>query len=176
VEGADVRRADLTELPWPDDSFDRALMGDVIEHIDPDQGPPALAELRRVLRPGGMLLVHTAPNRLFIKFAWPPGRILLRAFGKGEAVEGLDRWIEEVCKRFHVNEQSVFSLRRDMRRAGFAEVRAWIDPDVLRGGEHHLTEDVAEGSRVLRAGARIAGARPFRTFLGNDVYATGVKP
>jgi ubiquinone/menaquinone biosynthesis C-methylase UbiE len=174
VEGADVRRADLTDLPWPDDSFDRALLGDVIEHIDRDQAPLVLAELRRVLRPGGSLLVHTSPNRLFVKVAWPVLRPILRLAGKRESVEGLDYWLKEVCERFHVNEQTIFGLRRSMKEAGFAEVRAWIDPDVLRGGEHHLTEQVA-GSPLLRTSARVAATRPVRTVLGNDLYAVGFK-
>jgi ubiquinone/menaquinone biosynthesis C-methylase UbiE len=170
VEGADVRRADLTDLPWPDCSFDRVLLGDVIEHVDPDQTPAVLAELRRVLRPGGTLLVHTSPNRLFVKFAWPVMRPILRLAGQTDSVEGLDRWLREVCERFHVNEQTIFGLRRSLRQAGFAEVRVWIDPDLLRGGEHHLTEQVA-GSPLLRACARLAAARPVRTVLGNDLYA-----
>src|SRR5439155_13981041 len=65
VAGAEVVRGSLTALPWPQQSFDRALCADVVEHLDPDEAAIALRELRRVLRPGGVLLVHTAPNRLF---------------------------------------------------------------------------------------------------------------
>jgi SAM-dependent methyltransferase len=42
-------------LPFPDDAFDLVTSLDVIEHIDDDVA--ALAELRRVLRPGGRLLI-----------------------------------------------------------------------------------------------------------------------
>ncbi len=42
-------------LPFPDGAFDAVTTLDVIEHIDDDVA--ALAELRRVLRPGGRLLV-----------------------------------------------------------------------------------------------------------------------
>jgi SAM-dependent methyltransferase len=44
--------------PIHDESFDAALIIEVLEHLAPDQ---ATAEVRRVLRPGGVLLV-TAPN------------------------------------------------------------------------------------------------------------------
>ncbi len=174
ISGADVRRGDVTDLPWPEGSFDLVLFGDVIEHLDSDQAAAALAELKRVLRTGGRLLIHTAPNILFLWFGLPVVRIGMAAIGKRQAVSELDDWIAE-SKRYHVNEQSVFSLRKAVRSAGFADVRAWIDPDVVRSGEHHLTESVA-GAGIAALGARLAASRPLRTFLGNDLYATGRRP
>ena len=64
IEGLDanyasarVRRGSLTALPYPDATFDRALCLDVLEHLSFEDQPRALAELHRVLRPGGELLV-----------------------------------------------------------------------------------------------------------------------
>jgi ubiquinone/menaquinone biosynthesis C-methylase UbiE len=48
-------------LPYKDSSFDIINMMEVIEHIPAELGSHTVAELRRVLRPGGMLLVST-PN------------------------------------------------------------------------------------------------------------------
>lgn len=56
-----VRSGSLTALPCEDESFDRALCLDVLEHLSFEDQPRALAELRRVLRPGGALLV-SVPN------------------------------------------------------------------------------------------------------------------
>lgn len=169
--GADVRQGDVTGLPWADGSFDRVLFADVIEHLDPDQAVAALGELRRVLRPGGLLLVHTAPNRLFLGVTWPLARLVLRAVGRGEAARGLDEWID-ASKAYHVNEQSLYSLRGAMRRAGFSDPSVWIDPNALREGEHHLTRDLEVGvlTAIVR---RLARLRPVRLFLGNDLYAIG---
>jgi ubiquinone/menaquinone biosynthesis C-methylase UbiE len=171
VDGARVERADLTSLPFPGASFDRALLGDVIEHLDPEQEPLALAELRRVLRPGGLLVVHTAPNRYFLKFGWPPARFAMRLSGHGDTAGRMDAWIAE-SGRVHVNEQSLPGLRRQLRRAGFGDVRAWIDADVLRGGEHHLTHELVEGAPSRRLAVRLLGSRPLRLLFGNDIYAT----
>lgn len=59
TSGASLTRASLLALPYPDAAFDVVLCNHVLEHI-PDCGA-ALAELRRVLRPGGLLIVGV-PN------------------------------------------------------------------------------------------------------------------
>ncbi|MEZ5318022.1 MAG: class I SAM-dependent methyltransferase [Vicinamibacterales bacterium] len=68
IEGVDanyssdrVRAASLLALPYPDASFARGLCLDVLEHLTFDDQPRALAELFRVIAPGGELLV-TVPN------------------------------------------------------------------------------------------------------------------
>lgn len=56
-----VQLASVTALPFPDARFDRALCLDVLEHLAFADQRTALDELRRVLAPGGELLV-TVPN------------------------------------------------------------------------------------------------------------------
>ena len=51
----DVIEGSVEQLPLEDDSFDFAVCLDVIEHLDDDVG--TLRELRRVVWPGGTLLV-----------------------------------------------------------------------------------------------------------------------
>jgi SAM-dependent methyltransferase len=51
----EVVEGSVLEMPFPDDSFDLAVCLDVIEHLQDDRA--ALRELRRVLAPGGVLLV-----------------------------------------------------------------------------------------------------------------------
>jgi SAM-dependent methyltransferase len=55
----DYVRAGITELPFPDCSFDAVFCISVIEHLGHHGVRGALSELRRVLRPGGRLLVTT---------------------------------------------------------------------------------------------------------------------
>ncbi|MGH3064641.1 MAG: class I SAM-dependent methyltransferase [Gaiellaceae bacterium] len=55
-----VLEADLGELPFADATFDAAVVGEVLEHVDDDRG--ALTELARVLRPGGVLAVSVPAN------------------------------------------------------------------------------------------------------------------
>jgi SAM-dependent methyltransferase len=51
----EVLEGSVTEMPFAADSFDLAVCLDVIEHLQDDRG--ALRELRRVVAPGGALLV-----------------------------------------------------------------------------------------------------------------------
>ena len=58
VEGHDnveFQQADATSLPLEDASFDRALSVQVMEYVQ--DIPGALAELHRVLKPGGRVLI-----------------------------------------------------------------------------------------------------------------------
>jgi SAM-dependent methyltransferase len=54
-ENAGFREGDATAVPVEDESFDRALCVQVLEYVA--DVPAALAELRRVLRPGGRVLI-----------------------------------------------------------------------------------------------------------------------
>jgi SAM-dependent methyltransferase len=56
---AGVARADLRALPVPDASVDRVIASEVLEHIVDDR--TALAEIARVLKPGGRVAV-TVPR------------------------------------------------------------------------------------------------------------------
>ncbi len=51
----DVVEGSVLEMPFAEDSFELAVSLDVIEHLQDDRA--ALAELRRVVAPGGALLV-----------------------------------------------------------------------------------------------------------------------
>jgi len=50
-------RGFAADLPYPDGSMDRVLSAFMLHHLDPADLPRALAEVRRVLRPGGSLHV-----------------------------------------------------------------------------------------------------------------------
>jgi SAM-dependent methyltransferase len=58
----DLVRADFAEgLPFASEAFDAVTALDVVEHVAADGG--LMAELRRVLRPGGLLIVSVPAHR-----------------------------------------------------------------------------------------------------------------
>ena len=118
--------ADLTNgLPFPDSTFDCVNMGDVIEHL-PDPSA-ALREIRRVLKPGG-ILVLTTPLRdsLFKKAASFLNRLsggrLFRAYYSGKATE-LDAGGKPIMNvkagHDHISEMNWRELRATVTSAGF---------------------------------------------------------
>lgn len=54
---AELKVADAAVLPWPDASLDRVVMVAVMGEVPASRRPAVLAEVRRVLRPGGRLVV-----------------------------------------------------------------------------------------------------------------------
>ena len=64
---AEAIRGDALRLPFPDGHFDRVLAAEILEHIPDDE--LAMAELARVLRPGGTAAV-TVPRYLPERICW----------------------------------------------------------------------------------------------------------
>jgi len=62
---AQAIRCDATNLPFSDSAFDKVIAAEILEHVPADQR--AMAEVARVLRPGGVAAV-TVP-------AWLPERV-----------------------------------------------------------------------------------------------------
>jgi SAM-dependent methyltransferase len=63
VPEAELHVAPLRELPFEDAAFDLAVTNDVLQHVPEREIADSMDELRRVLRPGGTLLVRTNGGR-----------------------------------------------------------------------------------------------------------------
>lgn len=164
---ADLRVADCKDLPFDADSFDRVYSGDVLEHQDTEDGVKMLREMYRVLRPGGFLFVHTAPNTVFTRLVLPLVKPLLRAIDAG-AVEILDEHMK-INETVHVHEYNLLSLRRVARRAGLEGSESWISSDILRSSRHRHTRALAQ-SRLVRWAGGLGRIGAIRFLLGNDLY------
>jgi ubiquinone/menaquinone biosynthesis C-methylase UbiE len=95
---------DVERLPMPDGSFDLVTCFEVIEYVQHPER--ALDELRRVLRPGGVLLI-SSPNR----GAYPPGnRWHVHEYTSGELEQSLRRRFPQVrMYRQHAHIASVIA-------------------------------------------------------------------
>ena len=99
-------------LPYEDASLDVVLAAEIIEHIVDTQG--FLAEIRRVLRPGGVVFLST-PNVLWWKY-----RLDLLA---GRYLDVLDYRLRFGTDFGHVRAFTPALLRELVEEAGFVEIR-----------------------------------------------------
>lgn len=114
------RRRRMQELPMEDESFLFAVMNNSLCYLaDPSERARAIAEVHRVLRPGGLLLVRN-PNRLHPvdQFTGLPliGLLPPRAAGAAAGMAGRER--------SSVRLTSERAAARELRAAGFDPVRA----------------------------------------------------
>src|SRR5205085_11778169 len=109
--------ADAAALPFAGDSFDLITSNMVFEHVEAPL--PLLAEIRRVLRPGGQLLVLT-PNWLDIVTI--AARVVPNRFHAGLVTRVETRRAEDVYPtHFHFNRPR--TVERLQRHAGYGQFR-----------------------------------------------------
>ena len=112
-------------LPFPDGRFDDVVLADVVEHLPDEVLRHALAEVRRILRPGGRVLIHTMPNQWY----WWWGYALEMWYTRWVARRPLTPHFlafRSLNDPTHINQQSPRSLRRALARAGL-RARVWVE-------------------------------------------------
>jgi ubiquinone/menaquinone biosynthesis C-methylase UbiE len=127
---------DILRSSFSDEYFDLILCSEVIEHIADSRR--ALAEMRRLLSPSGVLIISTpqkySPLELFSKLAFLPGII------------DVVRWIykEPILETGHINLMTKQVLRDQLEQAGFAIVETHTSGVYIPGVSESL------GYRALR--------------------------
>ncbi|MBV9656315.1 MAG: class I SAM-dependent methyltransferase [Acetobacteraceae bacterium] len=160
--GAAVVQGSVNTLPFQDGCFDAALAADLLCHgaVEP---VPALGELRRVLRPGGRLVVNMPA------YAW-----LLSAH---------DRRVHNTRR------QSARQLRATLQSGGFAPVRTayWnglllplmVAQRKLRSRRHDSASDVAAFPPrldfMLHCVTELERRLPFGLPAGGSVLALAIR-
>lgn len=158
---------DSRKLAYAEQTFDRIFMLDLVEHLYPEGLMETLTEAHRVLKPGGLLIVHTEPNRNY-------ARLAVGAFESptlGRLIRPLTRMLtgsavpfSEFREAMHVNEQSPDSLAAALQQAGF-RARVWSSG--LYGFEE-LREWRSVLKRVALSGWPVTSIGPLaKTFCVN---------
>jgi 2-polyprenyl-3-methyl-5-hydroxy-6-metoxy-1,4-benzoquinol methylase len=104
---------DAKDIDFPDESFDVIFMIDVYEHLHDYEIREVFSRSRRILRPGGMLIIHTGPNTWFYNYGYPIKRVIFKYVLRRELPETLRGPYDALM---HVNEQNPLSLYRDLKR------------------------------------------------------------
>lgn len=130
--------ADTLKLPFPDESFDLVINNQVYEFVRDDR--KMMAELRRVLKPGGEVLFGARNKWALIEaqyrlpfLSWLPEALqtpYVRLLGRGSIYHGRYRsysGLRELVKDFQIDEYTLRILR-DPIKYGFNQYQryAWI--------------------------------------------------
>jgi len=144
-EHTHAEQMDVKALRFDHGFFDVVFMMDVVEHLYPRELAQALDELHRTIRPGGRLVLHTSPNKIFEAIVYPnySRRINQAALGLSRLFRFSDGLFNETMlptgrefphdtfeREMHINEQSAPKLRAEAERHGFVvrAVEFWEPP------------------------------------------------
>jgi len=127
-----ILHSNATALNFSDQTFDYIFMTDIVEHLYPSELQRCFKECKRVLKPKGKLVIHTAPNRWYNDFGYPlweqpVNKILNRLFRQ----KLLTRPIRtEIDRKVHINEQTILSLKKYMKKNGFNS-KIWLGSEYV---------------------------------------------
>jgi 2-polyprenyl-3-methyl-5-hydroxy-6-metoxy-1,4-benzoquinol methylase len=150
--GAQLAQGDLQDLEFPDDSFDVVVCFETIEHLEsPELG---IAELRRVVRPGGTLLI-SSPN----PDVYPSGNEHHLNELRPEELRGI------VAKHFPVT-------RMYLQQAWLGSIIEAVDPD----GSTSEPVEWATRPKIRRAIGPEPDGTTFAVVVGSDAEQAEPSP
>jgi ubiquinone/menaquinone biosynthesis C-methylase UbiE len=153
--GAEFVQADITSLPFPDDFADLAEALHVLEHLAIIQVPLALAEVRRVLKPGAEFRVMV-PSFKEIARAWVEMEETETDLGKFDIPRYMDLVTQTFGNQLHGGEfhHMAFTprmLKFLMERADFRKVR------ILKLSRGDVAPRIETAAGIVLAGDNLVG-------------------
>ena len=111
--------SDGNYLPFRDNSFDKIVFIEVLEHIPKQYEKYVLKELYRVLKKDGTLLLHTSPNKI--------ASVIYKMLSPFTSLFGYkyvyDKYVDKYC---HINKNTSVKLQKTIKKIGFkGEIEAY---------------------------------------------------
>jgi demethylmenaquinone methyltransferase/2-methoxy-6-polyprenyl-1,4-benzoquinol methylase len=165
AKGLETVASDAQRLPFEAETFDAAMLISMLHHVE-DRNR-ALAEARRILRPGGRLVLmgftgedaaslwimdYFPTSRPWMEATHPPRAAFLDALPGAAMVEfQFEDMKDESLAALSADPERVLAAA-DRRRTSFFERMGRDHPDELRAGLARLQEDIVAGRAPRRAG------------------------
>ena len=187
-----VAQMDVKALQFDDGFFDVVFMMDVVEHLYPAELALAFDELRRTIRPGGLLVMHTSPNKVFEEVVYPnwSRRVNQAALKVTRALKLSDGLFNETMlpagrefphdtfeREMHINEQSAPKLRAEVERHGFRvhNVEFWEPPAKSGYFDSRRLNVELKMLDFLRFLRPLSKYPPLNRYFCNHIWMTAVR-
>lgn len=120
---------DAKKITLPISSFDVVILTDVVEHLYDEELDRIFREIKRVLKKDGVLVIHTAPNKLFFNvgykvYTYPVAKFLVGiwnviARSHYPSIANPRDLRAESHSIMHINEPTYFSLKQLLKKHDF---------------------------------------------------------
>lgn len=166
---ASFKEMSCTKMSFKDESFDYIFSSDVVEHLYPHELDETTKECFRTLKKGGVLAIHTMPNAFVAK----PGYWLIQHMGQKRG---------PMNQHMHVNEQTVFSLSKHLKDAGFTDIQTRLE---LNGNWFRCAEAYPKIKgwaepfvKLMETGPVqfLAEKTPVGAIIATDIFMVAKKP
>jgi len=112
--------SDCEEILFPDNTFDKVFLLDVVEHLSNEEINAIFLEIRRVLKPNGLLIIHTSPNGWIKKYGYLITFTISFFLHRNILIHPRILELKEnLYYILHINEQSILSLKLLLYKCGF---------------------------------------------------------
>lgn len=165
---AEFSTSNCTSLPFVKDCFDCVFMIDLLEHLTPKQTLVALKEANRVLRKGGVLIVHTN-NLWFEKIG-----VHLITLSYHNLNFFKHKYIDPEAD-LHINFLSKNNLKNLLLKSGFRARVELVVPKTLDDMKKYIPYDNRFKTFVLHRLGLLFLKSPMQYFLGSSLWAKAGK-
>ena len=156
-------------LPFPDGAFTHVAAESTLEHVT-DQAR-SLAEMHRVLRPGGRLYL-TTPNR-FSLGPDPQTGVWCGSFLPAAWTNAIVKRAGGIPPKRHL--VSMRELKGRLREAGFENIRVSL-PGIPEGQKRHFSPALRRAVTLYDLARRLPISRELLFLLGPHFHAAAKKP
>lgn len=159
-----------------DEPFDRIFMLDVVEHLYDWELAEVFKACHRLLKPSGVLIIHTLPNKWLYEITY---RRIVRLFMPWLPADPRT----EKEKTIHVNEMTIIHLSHILGQAEFKS-RVWLQECIVEQAHWHKKQPLQDRRGMIYKWFnntfvgflyKILAKTPLRLLIVNEIFAVAWK-